>query len=94
MQLHFFINVLGLIDFWLFPKKTQKEMDFNIQFCKYIFKITFIWLTLSKLRIYILLAFLISSIATVIDIKTGDQAAMKGVKVPFKPSELEKKDKI
>ena len=29
-----------------------------------------------------------------IDIKTCDQGAMKGVKVPFTPSELEKKDKI
>ena len=46
------------------------------------------------MKIYILLALLINNSATVIDIKTGDQAAMKGVKVPFTPSELEKKDKI
>ena len=57
-------------------------------------QITSICLTLYKIKIYILLALLISNIATVIDIITGDQAAMKGVKVPFTPSELEKKDKI
>ena len=65
-------------------------MDFNILFLK-LLRIS---LTFSQLKIHILLAFLISSIATVIDIKTGDQAAIKGVKVPFTPNELEKKDKI
>ena len=29
-----------------------------------------------------------------IDVKTGVQAAMKGVKIPLTPNELEKKDKI
>ena len=93
MQLQFFI-ILDFIDFWIFPKKTQKQMDFNNQFCKKIFKITSIWLTPSKLKIYILLALLISKSATMIDIKTGVQAAMKGVKIPLTPNELEKKDKI
>ena len=94
MQLQFFIIVFDFIDFWIFPKKTQKERDFNSQFCKYIFKITSIWLTFFKLKIYILLALLISKSATMIDIKTGVQAAMKGVKIPLTPKELEKKDKI
>ena len=57
-------------------------------------KLLIYWLPLLKLKLYILLALLTSNNATVIDIKTGDQAAMKGVKVPFTPSELEKKDKI
>ena len=34
MQLHFFINVLDLIDCWLLLKKTQREIDFNSLFFK------------------------------------------------------------
>ena len=68
-------------------------MDFNIYFENRFLNLL-LFDELSKLKIYILLALLISSSATVIDIKTGDQAAMKGVKVPLTPSELEKKDKI
>ena len=69
-------------------------MNFNSQFYKQIFKITYIKLTVAKLKIYILLACLTSNNATVIDKKTGDHAAKKGLKIPFTPRELEKKDKI
>ena len=60
----------------------------------WIFKIISIKLIRLKSENYILLARLISSNATIIDIKTGAQAATKGFKVPLTPSELEKKDKI
>ena len=41
----------------------------------------------------ILLAFLSKYIEKEIDRKTGDQAANMGLRIPFTPSELEKKDK-
>ena len=47
-----------------------------------------------RVKIYILLARLISNNPTVIDIKTGAHAATKGFIIPFTPRELEKKDKI
>ena len=50
-------------------------------------------LTLSKLKIYTLLARLTSNNATVIDRNTGVHAAIKGFKIPLTPRELEKKDK-